>query len=374
MSSEADPAPASNPANKNKFVEITLFFFRLGMTGFGGPLALIAEMQKELVERRGWMSMDEFRQAFAVIKSMPGPVAYQTATFFGYKRAGFWGGLIAGTVLLVPATLLMIFLAMAYEAFQKSPDLVSLLAGFQMGALVLIALALQSLTRGYLKSSRFWWLAIVSGLCLVFHIVSEPIAILLAAGWSLFLDFYPRSRRPMEAAFSLGLLVWICLKAGAVVFGTGLAIVPLLENDFVRDTGWITHQQFMDALAFGQLTPGPVSVTVTFVGYKLDGLRGALAATVAIFFPAGFHQLTWFPRFVVWLSRQKWIESFVLGATAAITAGIVVSILNLAKGVSAPQMVIFVVFLLASLRWKIPSWGVVLMSGCLGWIFFRLFS
>ena len=372
MASEIVQPQHSPPANK--FAEVAAFFLRLGLTGFGGPLALVAEMQKELIEKRQWISMEEFRQGFTVIKSMPGPLAYQVAIFMGYRRAGRWGGLLAGLLLLLPATVLMMGLGWAYNGISQNQEIGNLFLGFQMGALVLISLAIRSLTDAYLQNTRFWCLVTVSFLVLFFHFLNEPLMILLAALWSLFLDSSWRSRKPLEVGFSLALLVWICLKAGAIVFGTGLAIVPLLENDFVRDTGWITHQQFMDAFALGQLTPGPVLVTVTFVGFRLDGIRGALAATFAVFFPSTVNQLTWFPKFVGWMSQQKWIQSFVLGATAAITAGIAVAIVNIAREATSFQLALFAVFLLIAVKIKVPSWMLILLSGVCSWALLKVFS
>lgn len=373
MKSAAGPEPSSSRAS-DRYLETARFFLRLGLTGFGGPLALVAEMQRELVEKRGWISPAEFRQVFTLIKSMPGPLAYQTALYLGLRRSDRWGAMIAGVLLLLPATLMMIALAAAYDGFQQSADLVALMAGFQMGALALIALALRGLIKGYEKSVRFWTLAALGFAALQGLGISEPLVILAAGFWSLFLDRFPRRRAPLEAAFSLGLLIWICLKAGAFVFGTGLAIVPLLERDFVHETGWLTGRQFMDALAFGQLTPGPVTVTVTFVGYKMDALRGALLATAAVFLPSTFHQLTWFPRFNGWMSRQAWVEPFVLGATAAITAGIAGSILTLGQRASATQLAILAAAVAASLKWKVPGWALILGAGAAAWAVIRISS
>ena len=153
------------------------------------------------------------------------------------------------------------------------------------------------------------------------------------------------------------------MKAGALSFGTGLAIIPLLQKDFVNQHHWITAQEFMDAVALGQLTPGPVSVTVTFVGYKVAGVWGALVATIAIFFPGVFHMITWFPRVLGWLKAQTWIKNFIRGAISAICAAILAALWNLLPEVPRWSLLIPVLLWALSFKYKIPSWALVLGSG-----------
>lgn len=353
-----------------KWKELVFYFFRLGLTGFGGPLALIADMQKELVEKRSWISTDEFRQAFAAIKSMPGPVAFQTALYLGTRRINRWAGLAAGVCLLIPATLMMFFLAASYQSFQASPSLVRCLVGMQTGALAMIALALRPLTRDYYKSNRFWIVVLLSFILVFRGYFAEPILIFL---FGLIFSIYDKQQLKkniiFEASFSILLLCWICFKAGAFVFGTGLAMVPILENEFVSARGWLSHQEFMDALAFGQLTPGPVSVTVTFIGYKLGGFIGSILATIAVFLPSALHQLTWFPKFVSWFSSQRWVRSFVEGATAAIVGGILVSLFSLIKSVSMFQLGLFAIILIFSFLKTMPSWFWILLPGLITYLF-----
>lgn len=356
--------------NLEKWKELIFYFFRLGLTGFGGPLALIADMQKELVEKRSWISNDEFRQAFAAIKSMPGPVAFQTALYLGTRRINRWAGLVAGICLLIPATVMMFFLAESYQSVQASPSLVRCLIGMQTGALAMIALALRPLTRDYYKSNRFWFVVLCSFFLVFRGYFAEPVLIF---SFGLIFSIYDKqkikNKTIFEAGFSISLLCWICFKAGAFVFGTGLAMVPILENEFVASRGWLSHQEFMDALAFGQLTPGPVSVTVTFIGYKLGGLLGGGLATVAIFLPSALHQLTWFPKFVSWFSSQRWVRSFVEGATAAIVGGILVSLFSLIKSVSILQLGLFFLILILSYLKTMPSWFWILFPGLITYLF-----
>lgn len=342
--------------------EIFLYFLRLGCLGFGGPLALVAQMQKELVQHKNWMSEEEFRQTFGLIKAMPGPVAFQTAVYLGQHRKGFWGGLLAAIGLVFPAFLLMIALAMAYQKFVEIPWMNSALKGMELAAFALIVWALKSLAQNFFKKYLFWVLFSAGILFSFLTSIPEPLLILLfgsvavAAG-----KLKPHSVRSVELT-----LVWVCLKAGAFVFGTGLAIVPFLEGDFVTQLQWITHEQFMDALSFGQLTPGPVTITVAFIGYKVSGWWGATLATTAIFLPSFFHMVTWFPRMISWMKKQTWILAFSLGVTAAVCSAIVFSLWKMTDewlwhqylGISIAILVLFLT--------KIPPWALILLAGGIG--------
>lgn len=347
--------------------EIIFYFLRLGSIGFGGPLAIVAMMQKELVQDRKWMTDDEFRQVFGLIKAMPGPIAFQTAVFLGYRRKKFFGGLAAGFFLILPAFFLMILLAYFYQQFSEISWVQSLMKGMALGAFALILWALKALMQGF-QQKIFFWVLLASGLLLgLLTHIPEPLLIVLFGGVAVFSQ---RIRGQSLRVFDpiLLTLVTVSLKAGAFVFGTGLAIVPLLEEDFVNRLGWLNHQQFLDALSFGQLTPGPVSVTVTFIGFKVAGFLGASLATISIFLPAFVHMVTWFPRMVNWLQRQSWIGAFSLGVTAAVCSAIIISLIQLGEGWGFLHYAIIALLLVLMQRWKIPSWGVILAGGALGFL------
>lgn len=372
--------------------EIFVYFLRLGATGFGGPLALVGTMQKDLVEERKWMSLDEFSQAFALIKAMPGPVAFQTAVFLGRQRGGFAGATIAAVLLNLPAFLAMILLGAFQETFEASPWIRVALSGMQAAALGLILASAKGLFWNFRKRWKFWILAVASVVPVVVLPAWEPLMILggglasilvarrLAmpkvslvplASLERFSLFGSETSAAVVAAGSwwdaFGPLVWNCFKAGAFVFGSGIAIVPLMENDFVHRLNWLTHEEFMNALAFGQITPGPVVITATFIGFKTLGLAGAFAATIAIFLAPFIHMTTWFPHAMTWLSRQKWIGDFLLGAVAVVMAAVVVSVVRLALSSSfgwAHGMVFAATFILV-LRTKVPAWVLIPASGAI---------
>ena len=379
--------------------EIFFYFLQLGSTGFGGPLALIAAMQKELIEKRRWMEPDDFNRAFALIKAMPGPIAFQVAVFLGHHRKGFWGGLIAGVMLIFPAFVAMILLAIFNETIETSAALHIALSGMQAAALGLILASLKGLFWNY-RTSKLYWMIAVGGIFATWKLPAfEPILILLGGAVAVYATARPISKTPLslfgfglphrssihQAAMTFtifgeptslaivsssswwaafGALTWNCFKAGAFVFGSGLAIVPMMETDFVTNLHWLTHAEFMNALAFGQITPGPVTVTATFIGFRVMGLIGAIAATVAIFGASFIHMSTWFPVTLERLSRQKWLSNFLLGAIAVVVASVATSVVRLALAghFEIIHYVASLVTFFGVLKFHRPAW--LLIPGC----------
>jgi len=359
-----------------KYREVFLYFLRLGFVGFGGPLALIGMMQKDLVETRGWMPIEEFHQAFAMIKAMPGPVAFQTAVFLGRRRAGLWGGLIAAVMLNLPAFLLMVLFGYYYQAYENLKSAQSFLSGMQASALVMVLVGMKSFFLPYYKRFSYWMLLIVGAVVFFKDWLPEPVLIIGGASvWAISKHFKYRSSALPAFAFvlepKLFELMGVCAKAGAFVFGTGLAIVPMLEKGVVENLHWMTHSQFMDALAMGQITPGPVVITATFIGFKTLGLVGAVVSTVAIFAPSFFHIMTWFPSALNFLSRQKWITDFVFAATSVIVGTLIVTTVKMmTPWQSTPWcFVIFAIGFLVAVKTKIPSWVLIPAGGFAGLLF-----
>lgn len=353
--------------------EILVYFFRIGCLGFGGPLALVAQMQKELVVERKWMHEDDFRAAFGMIKSMPGTVAFQTAVFLARQRGGFWGAALAGFVFILPSFLMMVALAACYQQMSDIIWLRNAMHGMQIAAFALIAWALKSLGQGFFRKPIFWLLSLLAVLVFVYQMLPEPILIVGAGALAVALAQMTKPTAKTTSAKLYGMsplllpLLWVCFKAGAFVFGTGLAIVPLLENDFVSRLQWLSHSQFMDALSFGQLTPGPVVITVTFIGYKVAGMSGALVATAGVFGPSFFHMTTWFPRMLDWLLKQKWIQHFSMGVTAAVCSTIAVSLFRIGQAWSTIDIGLSVLFLAIMYFSKLPSWMLILLGAFVGY-------
>ncbi|GIL16809.1 MAG: chromate transporter [Oligoflexia bacterium] len=343
-----------------KAIECIGYFLRLGLTGFGGPLAVIAQMQRDLVVEKKWISAEEFRQTLSLIKSMPGPVSFQMILYVARKHSGTFVALLSGIVFILPAFLMMILLAEFYADYKQNVSLSTFLEGMQAGAFILILVALRDIARPYYSRSRFWAFLILSILFIGFAQVHEAIVIIVMG---LIAVMYRRLGQATLRSFIPMDLILVCLKAGALAFGTGLTIVPLLHSDFVSLHHWITHEEFMDALAFGQITPGPVMVTVTFLGYKLWGWVGAIITTICVFLPSAVHMLTWFPHAVGWMNRQKWVQDFVLGATAALAAGIILVLISIGQGFTLALVVIPLCLLGLMTKFKWPSWTLIVGTG-----------
>ncbi|MBC7429846.1 MAG: chromate transporter [Bacteriovorax sp.] len=339
----------------NAYKEIFLYFIRLGCLGFGGPLALVSTMQKDAVEERHWLTHEEFNSTFALIKAMPGPIAFMTAVFLGRKRGGFWGGLIAGVSLNFPAFCLMILFSIFFISVSHISFVQILMIGMQVTALGVILGSLKGLVKGNEKNLFFWFLVLVSGIINYFHPALEPVIII---GFGIILI-------AQRKFFDLATMTLVFFKAGALVFGSGLAIVPMLQHDVVTKYQWLTQSEFLDALAFGQMTPGPVVITATYIGHKMYGMPGALLATIAIFTASFIHMSTWFPLVIKKLQGKKWIGDFIFGAVAAVVGPIIVAVYRLGSGVHMTPVLILlmIVSFCVTLKTRFPLWALIPFGG-----------
>ncbi len=364
---------------KHNYKEVFLYFIRLGCLGFGGPLALVGTMQAELVEGRKWMDVNDFNASFSLIKAMPGPVAFQTAVFLGRTRAGFWGGFLAGFGIVFPAFLMMILFSMFFSSISQLAFTQSLMLGMQVAALGVILGSLKSLVKYNYKDIFFWVLVLISGYINYFHPSLEPVVII---GFGILIVFQGRYKRRFLSVAPLLLfsssvknLALVCFKAGALVFGTGLAIVPMLQHDVVVKYHWLTQSEFLNALAFGQMTPGPVVVTATYVGHKIAGMTGAIVGTVCIFAAAFFHMSTWFPHVVKKLRGKIWINDFVFGAVAGVVGPIIVTVVKMGLGIELNFFLVsmaIIIFILTLFN-KVPLWLLIPMGGVLNFLAIKMF-
>lgn len=305
------------------------YFLKLGATGFGGPLALIQQMRSDLVESERLIDFKEFDQAFTLIKAMPGPVAFQVAVYCGHRLLGFRGALIAAFGLIFPAFLMMILIGIFYSKISVYPQIKFYLAGMQYAVAAIILLGLKNFIVSYKNNILFWLITIASAHLYVNKIIPESILII---GFGVFVvalkSINLKHKTQLLSATGISFLYFFdekiikifktCFMAGALVFGTGLALFPFLQSEFVEHLSWLPLAVFNDGVTFGQMTPGPVTISTTFFGYQMAGLQGALAATLGLLIPPFFHMTTWFPRATDWMSKQKWISFFILGSTAAV--------------------------------------------------------
>ena len=381
----AQPAPGS-------LAELAAFFLRLGLTAFGGPAAHIAIMEDELVRRRHWLSREKFLDLLGASNLIPGPSSSELAIHIGYQRAGFPGLLVAGTCFILPAFVMVSAFAWAYVRFGHLPAISALLYGVKPVVIAVILQALWALGRTAIKSKL---LAVVGAAAVVLAFYGlHPLLLLLLAGIAAALtriDFHragitsfappPTPHRfpvesrailvsaaaSMPAAVSLSSLFLVFLKVGAVVFGSGYVLLAFLRADLVLHRGWLSDSQLLDAVAVGQVTPGPVFTTATFIGYILAGMRGATLATIGIFLPA-FVLVALSGPIVFSIRKSKPAGAFLDGVNVASLALMLAVSWQLARAslVDIKTAAIALICLLLLLRFRVNSVWLVLGGALTG--------
>jgi chromate transporter len=291
-------------AQRTSLLELAQLFLKLGTIAFGGPPAHIAMMEDEVVSRRGWLTREQFLDFLGATNLIPGPNSTEMAIHVGRARAGWPGLVVAGVSFILPASLLVAGLAWAYVRFGSLPQVTGALYGIKPIVIALIVQAVFKLGKSAVKSAE---LAAVGGLAVLATAVGADQLVVLAGGGVLTgLLYWSRSGKQsspvalltggtglavgtgLVAPFGLVALFLVFLKIGAILFGGGYVLVALIRSNLVARLGWISERQLLDAIAMGQVTPGPLSTTATFIGYLLAGFPGAVLATIAIFLPAFF--------------------------------------------------------------------------------------
>ncbi len=293
--------------NPQTLREIAVSFLRLGTTAFGGPAAHIAMMEEEFVRRRGWLSHAEFLDMLGATNLIPGPNSTEMAIHIGHQRAGWKGLVVGGVCFIVPAMLIVTAAAWAYVRFGSLPQFQAIMYGIKP---VIVAVVLQALWRLAPTAAKSIFLALVGAIAVAAAMLGvSPLMILFVAGavaaasarigWgrrpaaAFAAPRWPGIVQMLKSAgaaaalapFSLLGLFLFFLKVGAVLYGSGYVLLAFLQTDLVDRLHWITQSQLLDAVAVGQVTPGPVFTTATFIGYLLGGTTGAVVATIAIFLP-----------------------------------------------------------------------------------------
>jgi chromate transporter len=367
--------------------EIAAVFLKLGTTAFGGPAAHVAMMHEEVVERRRWLTPEQFLDYLGAVNLIPGPNSTELAIHIGHARAGWSGLLIAGIAFIVPAFLIVFGLAWAYVRYGSLPDAAGILYGVKPVVVAVVAHALVGLARTAVRSPRLAALAI--GAAIAAFAGMHELAVLLAAGVlsgvsggaararALLVSLVAGSGATAAAAsaatpVTLGPVFLVFAKAGAVLFGSGYVLLAFLRADLVERLHWITETQLLDAIAVGQVTPGPVFTTATFIGYLLAGPAGALVATIGIFLPAFFFVAISGP--LVPRLRASHAAGAVLdGVTVASLALMAVVTMQLAGAalVNTPTWAIAVGSLVALVRLRVNSAWLMLAAAALGWAIAR---
>jgi chromate transporter len=360
--------------------EVAALFLKLGLIGFGGPAAHIAMMRHEVVQRRKWVTEQEFLDLLGASNLIPGPTSTELAIYLGYRRAGPAGLFLAGLLFILPAMVLVLAFAWAYVQYGSTPQVGGVLYGIKPVIIAVILQAIYGLLRTAVKT---WALGVVVVLSVALDLAGlNPLVPLFGLALAVMLIENRTAVMPAPvlalaqaapaaglASFSLGALFLTFLKIGATLYGSGYVLLAFLHDDFVNRLGWLTDQQLLDAVAVGQFTPGPVFTTATFIGYLVGGVPGALIATVAIFAPSFVFVGIVYP-FVPRLRASPWTRAFLDGANAA-AVGLMVgvawqlSISSIIDGLTAALMLLAAVLLI---RFRVNSVWLVLGGAAAGFL------
>jgi chromate transporter len=393
-SKEADPissAPyrALEPIQqRQRLRELAFVFLKLGTIAFGGPTAHVAMMNEEVVKRRQWMSQEKLLDLLGVTNLIPGPNSTELAIHIGYERAGWRGLLTAGTCFILPAMLLVWALAAVYAQYQMLPQVEWLLYGVKP---VIIAIVLQALWKLGKAAVKDFPTAIAGATVIaLFFTGANEILLLFLAGLGVMLVRRWQQRDRITSAVLLpipALLAqtnpaatattpanWLSvflffLKIGSVLYGSGYVLLAFLQRELVERSQWLTSQQLLDAVAVGQLTPGPVFTTATFVGYLLAGNAGAIAGTIGIFLPA-FILVAIINPWVPKLRQSAWVNGFLDGVNTA-SLGLMAGVtwqLGVAAVVDGLTAVLAILSVIAVFRFKVNSAWLMLGGALVGFM------
>jgi len=383
------PMDSTARARKVPILDLVRYYLRLGALGFGGPVALCGQMEKDLVEERQWLTGAEMREAIAVCQSLPGPLAIQVGILVSYLRGGFWGALAGGCAFILPNFVIVAALAALYVHFGGLPPVTAIFYGVSPAVIALILHSCYRLAKLGMEDRLQWLIAAV---CLIVTVaVQAEVALLfVVAGLIGSICYGSIGRRYAASALSslaiplnvgapqaapgiLAKLALFFLKAGSLTFGSGLVIVPFLEKGLVQQTGWLDERQFLVAVAIGMISPGPVVITATFVGYLVAGLWGSLVSTVAIFLPSFLLVLIVAPILVRHRANPN-VQGFVKGAYAAAIGTILGACLLLGRIAIGDWLTALIAFasLAVLFRFKVSNPALVAATAVVGLIAFPI--
>ena len=367
----ATPAPADAEVPYRQLVSA---FLKLGLVGFGGPPAHIALIQNECVERRGWLTQERFLQGLALCQMLPGPVSTQLAIYAGFCLRSWRGAMVAGCAFILPAFALLLGLTWLYFRFGALPAIQGLFDGMSPVVLAMILAASYRLARA---TATDWilWATLAASAVLIGIFSFNIILLFLLAGLLGVLLYGPkRGPRISSAAYLILLPLWVELgwfftKVGSLIFGGGLVIIPFIQSEVVDRMGWLTNQEFLDGLALGQMTPGPVVITATFIGYKVAGLLGAFVSTVAIFLPS-FVFIFLAAGSLQRIERSRYVQAILKTVNVAAAGAILGAFLPLARhSLLHPfPLVLFGAALVTMLRYRISFLKVLAAGAFIGWL------
>lgn len=348
------------------------YFLRLGTFGFGGPIALAGAMQRDLVEERGWVTKKEYVDGLALAQLAPGPLAAQLAIYLGWARGGILGATLVALAFVLPSFVMVLAISVAYVRFGGLPWMQSAFYGIGAAVIAIILRSAFKLVRLTLARDRMLWAIFVVNTIATAVLEAEVVSLIVGGG---IVALLVRGRLRGVPALCLvpalpfvpagTSLFWFFVKAGAFVFGSGLAIVPFLYGGVVREHQWLTDQQFLDAVAVAMITPGPVVITVAFIGYLVQGFGGATLAALGVFLPCYLFVIIPAPFYARFANNPQ-LKAFVDGVTAAATGAIAGAVYVLARRaiIDVPTILIFLATL-ACLIWvkRVPEPVVIAIVG-----------
>ncbi|MBI4548414.1 MAG: chromate transporter [Ignavibacteriae bacterium] len=373
---------------------LILYFLKLGTTGFGGPIALVGYMERNLVEERGWITKEKYLRGLALAQLAPGPLAAQLAIYIGYLKGNILGATIVGIAFILPSFIMVVVLGMLYVTYGGLEWMQALFYGIGAAVIGIIIKSAYKLTKLTLKGKALLWVIFIV-MCAVTAYTEQEIAwlFILSGVIALFMLAPPQFISTKASSFipPLGnallqlpvmtesnLLVRVFLffaKAGAFVFGSGLAIVPFLYGGVVQEHHWLNERQFLDAVAVAMITPGPVVITVGFIGYLIVGLPGAIVAALGVFLPVYLFVVLPAP-YVERYANNPQVIAFVDGVTSAATGAIAGAVIVLGRRaiLDIPTALIAAATLAVIIKFKVPEPLIITFAGILGLILFQFKS
>ncbi|MGC1244188.1 MAG: chromate transporter [Chryseosolibacter sp.] len=326
--------------------DLCFYFLKLGSLGFGGPVALVGYMHRDLVADRKWISEDDYREGMALSQLAPGPLAAQLGIYLGYVHYGVWGATLAGTAFVLPSFFMVVAIGWAYTEFGGLPWMQAVFYGVSAAVIGIITISSYKLTTRSIGKDTLLWIIFAVLAVTTFWFEKEIIWLILLGGVAVWIVKSPPSWLNISAHSFLPTILlqvqsltyenklldiaWFFTKAGAFVFGSGLAIVPFLYGGVVKEYAWLNEQEFIDAVAVAMITPGPVVITVGFIGYLVAGFWGAVIAALATFLPCYLFTILPAPYFKKY-GKHPGIKAFVDGVTAAAIGAIAGAVIILAK-------------------------------------------
>jgi len=366
-----------NSTRRVPIKELVRYYLRLGLLGFGGPVALVGQMERELVAGRNWVTKDEMREGIAICQSLPGPLAIQVGIWLSYLRGGFWGAWAGGWAFILPNFVIVSVMGALYIHFGGLPWVTAIFYGVSPAVIALILHSCYRLTKLGMDDWLQWALA-AAAFAVTVTVRAEVAWIFLASGvvgilyYGSLLQARPSASTTSSVVFGVPLLVGadggassgamlgklftFFVKAGSLTFGSGLVIVPFLEKGLVQQTGWLNEREFLVAVAMGMMSPGPVVITATFVGYLVAGFWGSLVATIGIFLPSFLLVLIIAPLLVRYRTNPN-VQGFIRGAYAAAIGTILGACVLLGRIAIGDWLTALValVSLVVLFRWKVSN-------------------